>query len=112
MYRSSKSQTPVCCLAAALSVVGQLASSSPPIAASEPAAEATPYHADPQHLWNRLHEAIFVRIGPDGREYGRDRLDPLLWHETEHLLQGPSNDRAVALLQEFIGDACNAVALR
>ena len=25
------------------------------------------YHADPEHLWNRLHEALYVRTGPDGR---------------------------------------------
>ena len=29
------------------------------------------YHADPEH-WNRLHEALFVRVGPQGQAYGQD----------------------------------------
>ena len=53
-----------------------------PVSAGEPASGGTPYHADPQHLWTRLHEAVFVRVGPDGHEYGRDRLDPLLWKKS------------------------------
>ena len=50
------------------------------------------YHADAQHLWNRLYEALFVRVGQDARTYGRDRLDPLLWPETRYLLEGPDHD--------------------
>ena len=60
------------------------------------------YHADPKHLWNRLHEALFVRIGPDGRAYGRDRLEPLLWPRSKHLLEEQSHKPAVALLEEFL----------
>jgi hypothetical protein len=60
------------------------------------------YHPDPQHLWNRLHETLLVRVGPDGREYGRDRVDPLLWVESKYLLQGPSHEKAVGLLTEFV----------
>src|SRR5439155_1059072 len=56
------------------------------------------YHPAPGHLWNRLSEAAPVRRGPDGRTYGRDRLDPLLWPETRHLLTGRSRDQAVAVL--------------
>jgi hypothetical protein len=37
------------------------------------------YDRDPDHPWNRLHAALFVRIGPDGKAYGHDRLEPLLW---------------------------------
>jgi hypothetical protein len=62
------------------------------------------YHADPEHLWNRLHEAIFVRVGPDGRAYGHDRLEPLLWPTSKHLLEKRSHQRAVALLEEFLKD--------
>jgi hypothetical protein len=40
------------------------------------------YHSDPGHLWNRLYAAFHVRIGPDGRAYGRDEIDPLLWAES------------------------------
>jgi hypothetical protein len=60
------------------------------------------YHPDPQHLWNRLHAALFDRTGPDGRVYGHDRIEPLLWVETMHLLEPQSCDRAVRLLDEFV----------
>lgn len=69
----------------------------------ETAAEAV-YHADRGHLWNRVHTALFVRTGPDGRRYGQDRLEPLLWAGSEHLSAGPSADRAVAVLDEFLRD--------
>jgi len=74
-----------------------------PDSTDEPATGGTPYDADTRHLWNRLHEAIFVRVGPDSREYGRDRLDPLLWTETRHFVDEPSRDRLVALVEEFLG---------
>src|SRR4051812_39214243 len=60
------------------------------------------YHPDPDHLWNRLHEALFVRVGPDGRAYGRDRLEPLLWYGSKHLLEDRPRDRLLALLDEFL----------
>jgi hypothetical protein len=60
------------------------------------------YHADPEHLWNRLHRALFVRVGPDGRTYGQDRLEPLLWVGSKHLLEGKAHQRAVAILDEFL----------
>lgn len=50
------------------------------------------YQADPRHLWNRLHEALFVRVGPDGRAYGQDRIDPLLWPFSKHLLEERSRN--------------------
>lgn len=64
--------------------------------------ERSMYHADPEHLWNRLHDAMFVRVGPDGRAYGQDRLEPLLWLGSKHLLEEQSHKRAVALLEEFL----------
>src|SRR4051794_29276803 len=60
---------------------GRLAAASVPV---------TIYDPDPEHLWNRLHKALWVRTGPDGNEYGHDRLDPLLWMETRHLVEGRS----------------------
>jgi hypothetical protein len=60
------------------------------------------YHPDPQHLWNRLHKALFVRTGPDGRAYGHDCLEPLLWPWSKHLLEPRSCDRVVDLLDEFL----------
>ena len=41
--------------------------------------KVTVYDADPQHLWNRLYAALYVRTSADGKTYGEDGLDPLLW---------------------------------
>ncbi len=60
------------------------------------------YDPNPRHLWNRLHEALWVRVGPDDRVYGQDRVDPLLWSQTRHLLNGPSRNAAVQLLRDFL----------
>jgi hypothetical protein len=60
------------------------------------------YNDSPAHLWNRLHASLFVRVAPDGREYGADRVDPLLWVGSTYLLQGPTHVRAVKLLNEFV----------
>ena len=61
------------------------------------------YDADAGHLWNRLYRSLYLRTARDGREYGRDELDPLLWWGTkEHLLGGDSHTRASACLEEFI----------
>ena len=104
MRRLREFRTPAFCLVAMLSMPLWLALLGGPIFADELASERALYHSDPQQLVNRLHDAIFVRVGPDGREYGRDRLDPLLWAETVQLLKNPSRDRALALLQEFLCD--------
>jgi hypothetical protein len=61
-----------------------------------------PYNPDPNHIWNRVHRALHVRVAGDGREYGWDELDPLLWQETEYLLTGESHRRALAVLDEFL----------
>jgi hypothetical protein len=62
----------------------------------------TVYDPDPGHLWNRLHRALWVRVADDGKEYGHDRLDPLLWPESKHLTTGKANEEAVAALDEFL----------
>jgi hypothetical protein len=77
--------------------------------AAPPAPPAAPvpvtiYDPDPQHLWNRLHRALWVRPGPDGKDYGHDRLDPLLWTETRHLVEGKSHKQAIAVLDEFLAE--------
>jgi len=66
------------------------------------------YDDKPDHLWNRLHQALFVRTTRDGKTLGQDAVDPLLWPRTNHLLAGRSHDEAVRLLDEFLkpdGDA-------
>jgi hypothetical protein len=55
--------------------------------------ECTVYDAAPDHPWNRLHESLFVHVGRDGRTYGQDRLKPLLWLNSQHLLHGATHDR-------------------
>ncbi|MCI0620130.1 MAG: hypothetical protein L0387_00370 [Acidobacteria bacterium] len=65
-------------------------------------AQVALYTSDPGNLWNRLHHALHVRVGPDGREYGAERLDPLLWSSTTHLRNGPSYERARAVMEEFL----------
>jgi hypothetical protein len=60
------------------------------------------YHRDPAHIWNRVHRLFHVRRAAAGQEFGDDELDPLLWASTTYLLTGPSHERAVALLDEFL----------
>ncbi len=72
------------------------------LVAGEPAVRKGLYDTDPKHLWNRLHETLFVRTGPDGKRYGFDQLDSLLWHHTKHLREGKSHDEAIKVLDEFL----------
>lgn len=60
------------------------------------------YDSNPAHLWNRLHETLFIRVARDGQRYGCDRIDPLYWYETRHLLTGDSHRAAVGVLDEFL----------
>lgn len=60
------------------------------------------YDSDPNHLWNRLYRSLYQRIGRDGRQYGYDELDPLLWPSTTYLLKQPAYDQAIARLDEFL----------
>jgi hypothetical protein len=43
-----------------------------------------------------------VRVGRDGKAYGRDELDPLLWPGSKYLLAEPRNQQAIGLLDEFL----------
>jgi len=60
------------------------------------------YHPDPQHLWNRLFRRLYERTAQDGKEYGWDALDPLLWIETTHLLEEGTHEPAIRILDEFL----------
>ena len=61
------------------------------------------YPADPEHLWNPLHDAMLVRDGVEpGERIGVDSVDPILWANTKHLLSGESHRRAIATLDEFL----------
>jgi hypothetical protein len=102
MYHSHALRLFALRLAAGVAQISFFASLGPAESAAQTASKRSMYHADPEHLWNRLHEALFVRVGPDGRTYGQDRLEPLLWGGSKHLLEDPSRTRAVALLEEFL----------
>ena len=88
-----------------------------PAVSAAPAAErgCTLYNPDPQHLWNRLHEALRVRLTTDragetflleveDAENDANELDPMLWRSTWHfsnyLLTGPAGDHYDALIRE------------
>lgn len=60
------------------------------------------YDKNADHLWNRMHQALFVRTARDGQTLGHDEVDPLLWPSTKHLLTGQSHIDAVRLLDEFL----------
>ena len=102
MCHSNAFRRTACFLASGAALIGFFASLGPAESPPKTAPERAIYHADPEHLWNRLHEALFVHVGPDGVTYGRDRLEPLLWSGSKHLLEEESNKRAVALLEEFL----------
>ena len=74
------------------------------LAASAEAGTSHPplFHEDPGHLWNRLHRTLWVRTAASGKEFGHDRIDPLLWADTRHLLEGASHREALSVLDEFL----------
>jgi hypothetical protein len=102
MYQSHVFRLFAFCLVPGVALVSFFASLGPAGSPAKTSPELSIYHADPEHLWNRLHKALFVRVGPDGRTYGQDRLEPLLWTGSKHLLEEKSNKRAVALLEELL----------
>lgn len=68
---------------------------------------ATPvqfYDRDPQHLWNQLHRAIFVRSDVNNTEVGHDAVDPLLYGESEFCRTGESRKELMRVLKELISD--------
>lgn len=59
------------------------------------------FSPDPQDISNRLYRQVHVRTSKNGKEYGFDELDPLLWSQTKYLLSGPSHTQVLRLLDEF-----------
>ncbi len=75
----------------------------PPGRATNPALKhVTLYDADPAHLWNHIHSALFVRIARDGTRFGEDELEPLLWSKTKFLITGEHHEYVLTLLDEFL----------
>jgi hypothetical protein len=69
-------------------------------AEAAPAPSTSLYDPSPQA--NRLHAALLMRYGSDGRWHGEDRVDPLYWATTTHLLVGDSHREALVALDEFL----------
>ena len=83
-------------------LAGQAPADTPEAPAPRPIdARFAPYAPDPDHPWNRLHQALFVRDAADG---GRrvHSTDPLLYRGGTFLLEGEPHRRAVALLDQFL----------
>jgi hypothetical protein len=73
-----------------------------PTPPQHPPGALTIFDSDPNHIWNQTYTCLFVRQSTDGKEYGADALDPLLWDNTQYLLTGDSHRRALACLDEFL----------
>jgi hypothetical protein len=63
----------------------------------------TVYDPNPKHLWNRLHEALYVRLDGEGPD-DPGELDPFLWQRSPYQEKGERYNRAVAVLDEFIAE--------
>jgi hypothetical protein len=66
-----------------------------------PAAEPL-FDRDPNHPWNRLRQCLFVRTTDDGLTYTREELESPIQALSQHLLEGPSHEGAIALLDDFL----------
>jgi hypothetical protein len=60
------------------------------------------YSPNPNHIWNQVYDVLLVREDKAGGDFGVDSLDPLLWWKTKHLLEGPSHEQALMVLDEFL----------
>ncbi len=60
-----------------------------------------PYAADPNHIWNRLNRQLVERRDAKEKAWGCDEVDPLLWHESKHVLARARYAETVRLLDEF-----------
>ena len=76
--------------------------SSPPSWSADSAPPPSIYDPRPNHLWNRLHAAIFIRPDIPSTVRVPDALDPPLWYHTSYPLAQPSHERIVKLLDEFL----------
>src|SRR5262245_33576388 len=60
------------------------------------------FPAEREHLWNRLHEHLYVRIKTDGSRYEHETLDANFTPRANFLLEGDSQHQAIALLDDFL----------
>lgn len=59
------------------------------------------YDSDPNHIWNRLFRQLYQRTA-NGKEYGSNELDALLWFDTTHLLSEAVYHQTIDVLDEFL----------
>jgi hypothetical protein len=62
------------------------------------------YGPDPNDLWDHLHAVLFTRTHRDGQLIGGETLDPIFLPTTKHLIEGPTHDEALKLLDEILAD--------
>jgi hypothetical protein len=60
------------------------------------------FDPNPEHPWNRLREFFFVRKADDGLAYTREELEPPFQALSRYLVEGPTHERAIALLDNFL----------
>lgn len=72
-------------------------------------AAETIFDPNPDHIWNRLHNHLFIRVAEDGTRYGADSVDILYWIRTKNLLEGESREKTKILLDEFIEKKAGAL---
>ena len=60
------------------------------------------YDPNPAHLWNRLHSVLFIREDLPDTARLPDALDPPLWLNSKYLLEKPSHERVLRILDEFL----------
>jgi len=60
------------------------------------------YDPNPDHLWNQVFRQLYRRTSVDGKDYGSNELDPLLWFDTTYLLNGTSHQQTIQVLDDFL----------
>jgi hypothetical protein len=65
-------------------------------------AQETLFDPDSNHPWNRLHAFLWLRKADDGFVRDREELEPPIQALSKFLLAGPSHERALAFLDDFL----------
>src|SRR5712692_3729093 len=63
----------------------------------------TVYDPDTKHLWNRLHEALCVRLDGEGSAHPGDS-GLSLWQQSPYSEKGEQYKRVLAVLDEFLAE--------
>jgi len=60
-----------------------------------------PYGPEAEHIWNRVYRQLWERRDANGKTWGCNEVDPLLWDRSRHILVNPAYKETVRLLDEF-----------